>query len=452
MRRAAAAVFLATLVPVAALTHDAVFAGGNDASRFAQIESLVDRGERYIDASRYRWTVDKVRLDGHSYSNKPPLLSLAGAAVYRVLKGVTGWSFATHEGRVVKVVTVALVGLPFALLVAGFFLALAPQPPRTRWLLTVALAAGTLLTSFAGTLNNHVPAAALLLAGVLAAQRGAGAWAGLATGLAVCVDVLPGAGFAPVVLLLAQRAGGRQALARCVAGLAAMAVVFGAADYAILGSPLPPKLVPGAVDESSAFGAAAGGVLLPERWSYPLECLFGWHGLFTVSPVLLFGAAGLAIACRRPPEGVPLLAARAVAAGVVLQVVGHLLLAGSYGGWSYGFRYLIPVMPLLLLFAPQALTPRVVPLFLAALAVSVLFALLGAYHPWPPAYEQEARKDPVASLVRNPIGGNAACWLVEHAPRSALRRSLESAFVSPDPGLAARYQRLFFASKRVGAR
>src|SRR5262245_14429245 len=45
---------LAILVP---LTHDCVFMAGNDASRFAQIESLVDFRQSNIDESRYAWTV-----------------------------------------------------------------------------------------------------------------------------------------------------------------------------------------------------------------------------------------------------------------------------------------------------------------------------------------------------------------------------------------------------------
>ena len=46
---------------------------------------------------------------------------------------------------------------------------------------------------------------------------------------------------------------------------------------------------------------------------------------------------------------------RLLALGVVLQFAGHAALAGSYGGWSYGYRYLLPIQPLLLLCAPLAL-------------------------------------------------------------------------------------------------
>ena len=137
----------------------------------------------------------------------------------------------------------------------------------------------------------------------------------------------------------------------------------------------------------------------------------------------------------------------------MLQFAGHAALAGSYGGWSYGYRYLLPIQPLLLFCAPLALAGarrsrrRYRILFAAVLPFSVLFAALGAYHPWPPAFEQESSGHPVAMLVENPVGGNAAGWLAEHAPGSALAGWAARQFVSPDRDLQRRYFALFFGSK-----
>ena len=86
------------------------------------------------------------------------------------------------------------------------------------------------------------------------------------------------------------------------------------------------------------------------------------------------------------------------AADVRLRFV-HAALAGSYGGWAYGYRYLLPVQPLLLFAAGAVLElPRARALLLALLPVSVLFAGLGAYHPWPPGYEQASNAAAVAAL------------------------------------------------------
>lgn len=61
----------------------------NDASRLATIESLVERGTWAIDASPFA-TVDRIKVGEHFYSDKPPILSLAGAGVYSILHNVFG--------------------------------------------------------------------------------------------------------------------------------------------------------------------------------------------------------------------------------------------------------------------------------------------------------------------------------------------------------------------------
>ena len=447
MNRPAVAVFLLTLAFLAPLTHGAVFLAGNDASRFAQIEALVDGGHPFIDDSKYAWTVDRVTVGGKDYSNKPPLLSVLGAGLYLLLQKATGLTFAAHEAATVWLLTFALAALPTAWLAASFFCALGRQEPipfRVRCLATAALAAGTILTSFAGTLNNHCVTAALLFAAFRAAMDAKGWKAGLWTALAACIDIVPGVLFIPV--FASFLAPDRRALARFGALLLAGAALFVAVDLAIVGHALPPKMVPGAVDHSSQFASSVAGVLLPESWTYPLECLFGWHGFFTVSPVLLFGVLGLGQALR---TGAPLPRGRclALAATLAMMIAGHVLLVGSYGGWSYGFRYLIPIIPMILFFAPPAIA-RHERIFGAVLAVSALFALIGAYNPWPPAYEQEGNKNPVAALVSNPIGGNASAFLQEHFPGAGLTRGMKALFISPSKPDQARYLALFYLDKR----
>ncbi len=445
-------VFWVTLALYAAGTHPRVFSAGNDASRWAQIEALVDHGRADLGASRFGATVDRVRIGELEFSNKPPALSLAGAAIYAGLQALTGWRLdGPGAGRVVWWVTVLLIGVPSAWLAAAFHRALERFPgldPVGRRALTIALAAGTLMLTFSVTMNHHTVAAALLFAAFLATAGGRGLRAGLSCGLAAAVDLLPGLGMMPF-LLIAVAGEGRGARARAgrfVLGAALGGAVLIASNVAIVGSPWPPKLVPGAVDLSAQAGPSAGGVVLPQSWTYPLECLFGGHGLFLVTPVLLIGVHGLWHAAVRPAERDGRLW-RLVGLGVAAQVLGHLLLAGSYGGWSYGFRYLVPVVPLLLFPAAAVLSGWPRRLFWGALPPSILFAALGAFHPWPPAYEQESNRHPVASLVTQPIGGNAAALAARHLPDAAISRWLGERFVSRDPELRRQYFRLFFGSK-----
>ncbi|MEO8276896.1 MAG: hypothetical protein ABI639_11805 [Thermoanaerobaculia bacterium] len=472
MRRlpATVVVFLLTLGLYAATTHRRVFIAGNDASRWAAIESLVDYGSASVERSRFAANIDRVRIGAHDYSNKPPLLALVGAGLYAAVQAVTGWTLhGPGAAAVLFWVTLLLIGVPGAWLVATFYRSIdrwVGLERRWRILLTLALAAGTLLFTFSTTLNNHTPAAALLFAAAIAAIDGEGGRCGTFVGLAAAIDLLPGLGFLPVFGWILLRSERRFALRRFVVAVAGCLVVAVLANLATHGSPLPVKLVPGAIDLSAQAGPAAGGVVLPQSPFYALEILAGSHGLLTVSPVLLFGLWGLIVACRRSdglagparsgggeelPAALHLRSiARAVAIGMALQFVGHALLAGSYGGWSYGYRYLLPMQPLLLFFAPLVLTAeRVWPrrLFAGLLPASILFAALGAYHPWPPAFEQEGSGNAVAMRVTNPIGGNAAGWLAEHFPESAAARSAARRFVSSDVREQRAYFRLFFGSK-----
>ena len=63
----------------------------NDASRLATIESLVERGTWQIDQSPFlRLTGDKIFLQGHFYSDKPPLLQVFSAVPYSVMYHILG--------------------------------------------------------------------------------------------------------------------------------------------------------------------------------------------------------------------------------------------------------------------------------------------------------------------------------------------------------------------------
>ena len=136
-------IFVLALAFYASLTHDSVFLSGNDASRLAQIESMVDLAEANIDASRYRWTKDRVTIDGKDYSNKPPLLAVLGAAAYAVAKPVSGITFDDNEPGTIYWLTLMVIGATSAALVATFHRALAVYdtlPASARIWTTLALA------------------------------------------------------------------------------------------------------------------------------------------------------------------------------------------------------------------------------------------------------------------------------------------------------------------------
>lgn len=443
------AIFVSVFLFLALFTHKKVFLAGNDASRYAQIEALVDHHQTNIDGSKYSWTIDRVTIDGKNYSNKPPSLSIIGSGLYFILKKIFGLTFRENESLAVYLLTLLIVGLSTSWLVSRFYISLEIHKNirhDIRVLTTLALATGTILTSFSVTFNNHTIAAALIFAAFCDILAHKNFRAGIWISVAMCLDIVPGALFIPVFALVVYNERGKKGLLSYGAPVFFGAIIFVALNMFIAGHPLPPKLIPGGVDHSSQYESIVQHVPLPKNWLYPIQFLFGWHGFFTVSPVLIIGAIGLALAVKKK-EPLGRRNAAIIASAVLLMLLGYAFFVGSLGGWSYGVRYLIPIMPVLLFFIPVVLKKMYVPIFIVLLTLSTLFALIGMYNPWPPVYEPEIEPHPVASLVKNPIGGNFSAWMREYFGESALTKVVLSHFIHPDREKQNQYLLFFYKSK-----
>jgi len=442
-------VFFLSFIFFSVITHSHVFLAGNDASRFAHIESLVDRGVSEIDASQYLWTRDKITIGDHNYSNKPPLLGIIGAGVYWVLKQTAGISFKENEGVVVYLLTLIMVGGMTSFLIAQFYTSLSIHPnitPEIRKLITFALLSGTLLTSFSTTFNNHTIAAALIFSSFYYAWLGRPLLSGAFLGGAFCIDIVPGIVFIPVIALTLYDSNNINKIKTFSVSIAIFVGIFIWANYFTLGSFLPPKFVSGGHDYSSAFSSSLFGVLLPESYLYPIQCLFGAHGFFTVSPILFFGVAGI-FKVYKTGKLFPKFWVGSLIGTCTFFIVGHILFVGSFGGWSYGFRYLIPIVPILLFFVPAILENKNIKLFKGVLVVSILFALIGVYNPWPPGFEQEKGKKEIDGLVMNPIAGNATAFMVEHMPSLSFTEKMVKTFISPNRSKSDQFLMYYFYSK-----
>jgi hypothetical protein len=445
-----AAVFLAALLAIALLTRGVVYLAGNDASRFAHIEALVDQHTPAIERSHFAWTVDRTFIGGHLYSNKPPLLGIVGAGLYAPLHAF-GLTFREETRRtVVWILTILLAGLPTAWLAWEFFDALSLHPrisDATRLLVTTGLVLGTTVLTFSVTLSGHTFAAALLFAAFHRSVRGKSAQAGALAGLAVSVDTVPALGIAPALLFIALRGFGRKEAARLALAFVAACLLYLVANLVTIGSPWPPKMAPGGRDWADTLGTVDRGlsVVSPRRLHLG-EGLFGWQGFLTTSPILVFGLAGLARAAARPAV-FPRSWSAAIGLAVLVQILGRCSFDALAGGWSYGFRYLVPVIPLVMFFAPAALSGWRTAAFAAVLPASIAVALLGAYNPWPPIRERVTSQDPVIAQVGNPVGANLAAFLEERAPSSGLAAWAARAFLPPDAEDRRKYFAYFYATR-----
>jgi len=328
----------------------------NDLSRIATIESLVERHTFVIDDASAQPKVDKVALGGHYYSDKPPILSIIGAVPYLLLSNI-GISLREHTALAYRLITLSVVGFSTALLAVVFNRALKAEGlARGQSLfLTAVLLTATPIFNYSVTYNSHTVAAFLLFAGYLLTAGHAGKktafLAGLSTGLCAAVEMPVGliflAAYAAIMIVL--RRGFKDVLifsAAAALPLTAHAIL----NIHLLGDLRPAVMhpeywgYPGSEfygENSGWFGATHS----PGRIEYLLNALFGVQGFLSTTPVLAFGAL---VFIRNLTDTRRENAARLImAAASVLTAAFYLLFTSSYGGNAHSFRYLIPLVPLL---------------------------------------------------------------------------------------------------------
>lgn len=156
----------------------------NDRSRWSAIHSLVDYNQWHIDDAiasdgPLNWdTIDKVQHVGsdgemHSYSSKPPLHTVMVAAAYSALKLATGWTIDSQPFAVVRTLLLVFNGGCWFLLLVFLAKTIDCISVRdwSRYFILACAGFGTLLGSFAITLNNHLPAAAFTMVAVYSISK-----------------------------------------------------------------------------------------------------------------------------------------------------------------------------------------------------------------------------------------------------------------------------------------
>ncbi len=392
----------------------------NDRSRFLTIWALGDYGRYWIDdlTERPGWnTIDKIyRPDvKHFYSSKPPLLPTLLAYEYRLIKWLTGgaWTFERQPAAVVRTIVITTNVLPFLLFLV-LFVRWMRREHGDGWVTFYALlvaGAGTYLTAFNVTLNNHTVAAYFgffalygfwpLLAG------GAVGWlrafvSGLCLAFAAACE-LPAVGFVVLVLLWVLVRRWQLALFAVLPAVAIVAAAFFYTNYQVTGDFKPAYMHKEWYDYEDSYWNEPKGIdaIREPATTYLFHLTLGHHGVLSLTPVFVYTLLGLMVAVRQGG------AWRWLAlVTVVLTVAVFAFYVGpppleklapirrNYGGMTQGFRWSFWLIPLWLAFLPKgvAATGRTAAAYWLAfllLAISAGSVFYAVRNPWTRPWLQE---------------------------------------------------------------
>lgn len=393
-RRIVLLVFVVAFALCALLTKAHV-TGWNDGSRFATVDALTSNHTFAIDGSPFTNGLgDKIRVRGITYSDKPPLLAIAGAGIATVL-GLFGISLRHTPGTAIYLITLLTIGGAFGVGCAYAY-AFARRLGFGRRLAMSAAAltgVGTLVLPYATVFTNHVPCGAAALAGayhLVRARDGAGrqaAVAGAFFALSYACDAA-GAVFALTAAMLLWGLPLRSWVLCALAGLPFVVLQL-AYNHAITGSVMPPVFNARVWSDPSlplhSWSSQVFEIYSPADYAgFAVNLLVGAKGLFSFTPVMLVAAGGFVVMLRA--EGVARRVAIAVLTtfGVYFLLIVFLqndLFARNFGERRYVDQFFL----LGTAFAPALAAVRGLFASLAVrlvCAVSVAIAALGTIVPF----------------------------------------------------------------------
>jgi len=424
------------------------FLSANDRSRWLTIRSLVEHGTYRIDEVFYEpnWnSIDVVKHDdegkaayaadqGHLYSSKPPLLATIVAGEYWLIHKLTGYSMREHPYAIGRFM-LATINIPVIMLMWALLARYVERYGRTdfgRMFVMAGAIFGSMQTTFAVSLNNHLVAAAsaMVLLDAIARIVGEGnlrlRWfliAGLSAAFMAANEL-------PALSLTAITGAGllwrypRQTLLGFVPGAALVMAAALGTNYAAHGILSPPysqrdpdnnwyiyeyytgqevDVVVGEGDQQKiekvkvvrksywSEGSGRNGVDLgePSPREYAFHVLIGHHGIFSLTPMWLLAFVGMGMLCLRRGDSL-----RALALGIALAtfvcMVFYLTrpqIDRNYGGTASGFRWVFwfaplwsaMMLPLVDACARRGWSRWICLLLLAGSIVSVTFP---TWNPW----------------------------------------------------------------------
>jgi hypothetical protein len=351
---------------VAAFAGTATDVGSwNDAARLATVESLVDRHTWRIDESvLFSRTMDRAYIDGHFYSHRSPLPSLALAAIYQFTQLVMGLNAAKSPGVFCYTLTLLSSGVAYVVAVMSFdrLAVRTGLSAPLRWPLTWSFAFGTIALTYSRAVNDHVFLLAVFaLLNLSLWNRAQRAWNDVAIRHLIAIGTLTGVGYSidlgvgPVLaacVLTYVGAASRRISHLSIVALTAFPWI--ALHYALtwmIGRTFRPlgavaeymTTWPGSpftVDNLTGLGWAHGSVA--GFGVYAIGLLVGPKGFLLHNPVLFFLPASFGIVRRAAsPERALAWYSIAVMAGTWLI---YAITSNNYAGETASVRWFVPLL------------------------------------------------------------------------------------------------------------
>ena len=329
----------------------------NTSSRLFTVSAAVDFGVFHIDPYA-PMTADKSLGEGHIYSNKAIGASLLAIPVYRVLKSIHPWRDSPPLTKGLRYgIRLVTTTFPFAVLgVILFSSARSLGAPPIRCILAAcSYGFGSIAFIHAGLFSGHGIAAAFSFfsfAGLMSLKKSAevgrsGFLLGLSAGIAALADYTA-MWISGLLLVYAfcSPIGRRNKIGFLLGGLVCTSLLA-LYNWKCFGSPVSFSYAH-QVTEPFAEGSRHGflGIGLPD-WGAVLSLLGSpGRGLFFIMPVFLLSLSGIGRMVKNPEFRVEGILITSVALGYVLMIGGFY---GWHGGWTFGPRYFVPVLPFLAL-------------------------------------------------------------------------------------------------------
>ena len=389
----------------------------NDRSRWATIRALTERGEYRID--RYQldkrdrsWaTIDLVAHEGHLYSTKPPLFPTLVAGLTTAIERTLGWQLADRTLDVTRLVLLLVNALPMtaAIAIIGAIALRYSEDCFAPSVVVAAASVGSMHLPFVASLNNHtvglwgitlaLGASLLFHSSTRTRTRRLAAAAAGFFAMWGCCNELPAALFGLTIFGWFARADWKTTLLWFAPAALIPLAGFLYTNYVVTGGWKPFYMYYGTekyefyLNGRPSYWMQPQGIdrNLDSPLTYAMHCLFGHHGLFSLTPILVVALAGVPAAWTSRRAWVRFWgrAASLLSTAVLLFFLTRTE-NYNYGGVSVALRWMLWLTPLWAVLMIAALGRcrstgfRV--FVVAALAWSVFSALEPGANAWQQNY------------------------------------------------------------------